>query len=390
VESQSTEELLAEAKELVPKDLKAPKDIPAAEIEAVESRALAIVDNILKQPEDRSTVRELTILGEDIQSQAGAEFRLLRTSLGKVMDRMKRGEKGIPQDLKRLRDIMDQINPYPAIEQLKRSQTAGFFSRLLRRVPGIGKILADIAQRYESVQTQIDAIIQSLEAGSDKLLENSLEIEERYKNLKALQKQVKIRAYQLQLVFSKLEEAKDELAEATEQQAVEKALAKIIRRVQNLKVTENAFAQFFITMNVTMDNHENLRDAVRSMTGLTRPVLENGLALKIAQQEERQIAEALAASQDYLGSLMVAIAQDSMDNAALTAEVTNKPLIKLQDLMKSYKVLMNRMDEAAKIEAKMVESAKQNISQLENMTAELEERAKAQETARETSRRADA
>ncbi len=47
---------------------------------------------------------------------------------------------------------------------------------------------------------------------------------------------------------------------------------------------------------------------------LTRPVLENGLALKIAQQEERQIAEALSASQDYLGSLMVNVANDAMDS----------------------------------------------------------------------------
>lgn len=43
---------------------------------------------------------------------------------------------------------------------------------------------------------------------------------------------------------------------------------------------------------------------------------------------------------------------------------------------------MNRMDEASKIEARMVESAKQNILQLEQMTTDLETRAKAQENAR--------
>jgi uncharacterized protein YaaN involved in tellurite resistance len=96
----------------------------------------------------------------------------------------------IPNDLERLRVVMDEMNPYHAIEQIKKSRTAGFFSKLFMGVPGIGKILSRIARRYETVQTQIDAITQSLENGSDKLLENTLELDERYKNLKELQQKV--------------------------------------------------------------------------------------------------------------------------------------------------------------------------------------------------------
>ena len=250
----------------------------------------------------------------------------------------------------------------------------------------MGRVLADIAKRYESVQTQVDVIIQSLEAGCDKLLENSIEIEERYNHLKTLQKKVKLRAYQLQVLASELEKAKESSEDKTRTMALQKALVKVIRRLQNLKVTENAFAQFFVTMNVTMDNHENLRDAVQSMVHLTRPVLENGLALKIAQQDEKQIAEALEASQDYLGNLMVTIAQDSMDNAAEVARIANQPLIKLQELVKSYKILTTRMDEAARLEGEMVENAKKNIAQLDDMSRDLEDRAKAQEDSRETLR----
>ena len=385
----SAEEKLSEIRDFVPKDLHPPKDIPEAEIQNAENSAINIVKKILANPDDRANIRDATGLGEDIQNEANREFTLLRTSLGNVMDRMRRGEKSIPDDLKHLRKIMDQINPYPAIEQLKRSQTAGFFSRLIRGVPGIGKVLSDIAQRYETVQTQINAIIQSLQAGSDKLLENSIEIEERYKNLKMMQKQIKVRGYQLQLILSKLEEAKPDLEISQLKQAVQKGLVRIMRRLQNLKITENAFAQFFVTMNTTMDNHETLRDAVLAMINLTRPVLENGLALKIAQQDERNIAEALRVSQDYLGNLMVSISEDSMEGAANIAKVANEPLVRFQDLVKSYKVLVNRMDEAAEIEKKMMESAKKNIIQLEEMTTHLEGRAESREAAREAVRKLD-
>lgn len=323
----------ADVSALVSKDVTPIKDIPESEIKHAEELAMVIADKIIQGPDDRSALREAGRLGEEVQAKSNSEFTLLRTSLGRVIDRMKRGEKGVPDDLKRLRDIMDEINPYPALQQLKRAQTAGFLSRLFSRVPGVGKVLSNIAKRYESVQTQIDAIIQSLNAGCDKLLENSLEIEERYKNLKDMQRQLKLRSYQLQVLLRKLEGAKSEVGDATSLQALQKAIVRVVRRLQNLVATENAFAQFFVTMNVTMDNHENLRDAVLSMVNLTRPVLENGLALQIAQQDERQIASALAASQDYLGNLMQSIAEDSMDSAAEIAKVANEPLIRFQDLV---------------------------------------------------------
>jgi len=369
------------------KDMQPPAGIPPAVIEESKKKADEIAGRILNAPGERSFVRDAATLGEDIQAQSNRNFTLMRTSLGKVMDQMAKGEKNnIPDDLMKLRNIMDEINPYSAIEQLKKNQTAGWFSRLFGHIPTIGKILKQIAMKYESVQTQVDSIILSLEAGADKLLENTLEIEERYKNLRLLQDELKIRGWQLQIILTTLEEARAKTNDSVREMSVRKACAKIIRRLQNLKVTENAFAQFFITMNTTMDNHENLREAVLSMANLTRPVLENGLALKIAQQDERKIAEALSSSQEYLGKLMVNIAEDAMDNAALTAEVINSPLIKLQDLTKSYRILMNRMNEASQIEARMTESAKQNIRNLEQMTAEIESQAAAQEAAREALR----
>lgn len=170
------------------------------------------------------------------------------------------------------------------------------------------------------------------------------------------------------------------------QKALAMAETRAIRRLQNLKVTENAFAQFFVTINTTLDNHENLRDAVRSMVNLVRPVLENGLALQIAQQEEKQIAQALEATQDYLGELMVSVAQESMDNAAEVARITNQPLARFQDLVKAYNILTTRMEETQKIEAQMMETAKQNISQLDTITGELERHAQAQEAGREATR----
>lgn len=374
--------------DLLPAVLEPPKGASEEEVRKAEDDAQTLLQLMLDGSEDRSSLRAVTNVGHSAQTRAGEEFKLLRTSLGKVMDRMKETGQStsIPTDLERLRRIMDDINPYPAIEQIKKARTAGFLSRLFSRVPGVGKVLSDIARRYESVQAQVDTVIQSLESGTDKLLENSLELEERYKNLKVLQQNVKLGAYELQVLLRKIEEARPAVTESVQQQFLDAAEAKAMRRLQNLKVTEHAFAQFFVTINTTLNNHENLRDAVRSMIDLVRPVLENGLALQVAQQDEKEIARALESTQDYLGGLMTSIAQESMDNAAEVARITNQPLIKFQDLIKAYKILATRMEEAKQIESNMVQNARQNITELESLTKALEDEAEAQEAGREAAR----
>jgi len=371
--------------ELVPAVLEPPHGVEEDQVRKAEEDAKGLLSMILEDPDDRGSTRRIIHVGESTQSQANKDFKLLRTSLGTVMERMRETGQttSLPADLNKLRRVMDEINPYPAIEQMKKARTAGFFSRLFGRVPGVGKVLSDIARRYESVQTQVDAVIQSLESGTDKLLENSLELEERYRSLKQLQAEVKLAAYQLQVLLRELQACKDKAGDEMRQKAIQMAENRAIRRLQNLKVTENALAQFFVTINTTLDNHENLRDAVRSMINLVRPVLENGLALQIAQQEEKQIAQALEATQDYLGELMVSVAQESMDNAAEVARITNQPLARFQDLVKAYTILSTRMQETQKIEAQMLETARQNISQLDTITDELERHAQAQEAGRE-------
>lgn len=384
------EVLAADEASLVPATLTPPPGASTEELREIENKALVVVQSIVQDPDDRESLRQATRTGEDAQQTANQEFSLLRASMGKVMDRMKQSREAssIPNDLQRLRDIMDEINPYPAIEQMKRARTAGFFTRLIKGVPGVGKILSDIAHRYESVQTQVDAVIQTLESAIDKLMENSFELEQRYKNLKDLQTVVKLCGYELHYILLKLKESESELTDEAQKHALAKAVGKVTRRLQNLKVTENAFAQFFVTMNTTLDNHENLRDAVRSSIDLVRPVLENGLALKIAQQDEKQIAQALEATQDYLGQLMVNVAQDAMDNAETVAKVANRPLANLQDLVKAYNILTSRMGEAMALESQMLQNAEQNIKQLEQMTATLEGYAHSQERGREAAEQA--
>ena len=366
----------------------APK-LPAEEIVKANEVAQQLAATLLEDPDNRSVLREMTSLGQGSQDRCNGEFHLMRKSLGSTMKKMKSGEKNeLPGNMLAMRGAMDQMNPYPALEQLKQVKDLkgmkGWMARTFKKVPKVGAILYDIAVKYESLQNQVDAIVGGLRLGSDRLLENVLEIEQRYINLQDLQKVIQLKAYQVELIWSVLEKAKEQSEEDSVKQKLQAAVVKCARRAQNLRITEQAFNQFFITMNMTMDTHDSLRDGILSMITLTRPVLENGLALQVAQQEEREIAEALSANQDYLGNMMKQIATSAAENSEYVNELVNSPLMKVKDLTDSYNILMKSMEKNELAQSKMVEGAKVAVEQLKGMSDTLEKKADAQAGARKS------
>ena len=195
---------------------------------------------------------------------------------------------------------------------------------------------------------------------------------------------IQLKAYQVEMIWSALEKAKEQNEDDAITQKLQAAIVKSARRAQNLRITEQAFNQFFITMNMTMDTHDSLRDGILSMITLTRPVLENGLALQVAQQEEREIAEALASNQEYLGNMMKQIATSAAENSEYVTDLVNSPLMKVKDLTDSYNILMRSMEKNELKQSKMVEGAKEAVEQLKAMSDTLEKKANAQGDARKS------
>ena len=366
----------------------APK-LPADEIAKADEVAQQLAVTLIQEPDNRSVLREMTSLGQGSQDRCNGEFHLMRKSLGSTMERMKSGEKNeLPGNMLAMRKVMDEMNPYPSLEQLKQVKTLkgvkGWMARTFKKVPKVGEILYEISVKYESLQDQVDAIVGGLRLGSDRLLDNVLEIEQRYINLQDLQKVIQLKAYQVEMIWSALEKAKEQNEDDAITQKLQAAIVKSARRAQNLRITEQAFNQFFITMNMTMDTHDSLRDGILSMITLTRPVLENGLALQVAQQEEREIAEALASNQEYLGNMMKQIATSAAENSEYVTDLVNSPLMKVKDLTDSYNILMRSMEKNELKQSKMVEGAKEAVEQLKAMSDTLEKKANAQGDARKS------
>lgn len=101
-------------------------------------------------------------MGRDLQQRAATRSKMLQAPMREIADASEDGGP-VAKSLGDLRIEVEKLDPSSL------DTDAGWFTRALGNIPGVGTPLKRYFMRYESAQTQIDAIISSLEKGRDQL-----------------------------------------------------------------------------------------------------------------------------------------------------------------------------------------------------------------------------
>ncbi len=366
-----------------------PKHLDEATQAEIVDSARRLGQRILDDPDDREAVEAAAMVGDAEIKEFDRNSALLQQSLSTTMQRLRTGQDNeIPQQIQTLAQTFDQLNPYPYLKRLNDSENLPGWQRSLKRamgqLPSVTAVLREIAARYEQSNDAIERIMAGLERSDVGLHETILEVRERYDMLRALQKRVQVKLYQCELIWSEM----DRLLSATEleefvRQRATRARVRIARRALFLAQIDQAFHQFMVQMNSSMDRWEDLRDHIQALRSLARPVLSNGLALLASQEAEQQIVAALGQTQDYIGTLMNAVAEQAAGNALATTRVTSDALMRTQALVNAYRTLKTSITEISTLQEQMVVGFQGDLDTLKAMSNDLTVIARAQESARD-------
>ncbi len=355
-----------------------PASVAAADRSELQERARGLLVRLQDSPEDRQLARSLGALGADAQQRAGHEIDLLKTKVGTLLNDLDGPGSQIPQGLMQLRKTMDDVNPH-----VLASRPRGLLSRLLRRAPVIGDVLADIAVKYESVQTQIDSIVDGLRAGKDQLLQDSLELDRLYQQVQAAQLEVQKAAYLGELLWQGLEEKLPTSDDPAERQRLETLVHRVAMRVQDLRTMEQVNTQFFVSIDMTIQNNDHLSDAITRTVTVTRSLLTVGLAIQAALANQKKIMEAVKETQDYTADMLAANAASIKQQTAEIGDMYKNPVLALDKVKQAYDDLMGAMEQMDEIRRAGTDSARAGIRELEGMTAGLAPKAEGLRAARE-------
>jgi uncharacterized protein YaaN involved in tellurite resistance len=353
-----------------------PKGLDEQSGRQLAEKADELAAAVLAEPGDRKVTRQVSAMGVREQQRASKEIGLLKTRVGTMLKQLD-GEGGeIPKTLIELRHTMDAINPQVL------GQPSGI-AKWLGKAPGVGKVLKRIAVKYESVQSQIDHIMNGLRHGKDKLLMESAELEQLYDQVYMAQQGVQQSAYVGELLWNKLDDSAVEVSEPAQRQKLQAMTHKVAMRVQDLRTMEQVNLQFFVSIDMTLQNNDSLCDQIDRTVMVTQSLLTVGLAIQAALASQKQIASAVKQVQDSTAAMLEANAAAIGRQTAEIGEMQNNPVIALDRVKNAYTTLVGAMDEMEKIRSAGTEKARAGIAELTRMSSALEPKVEALRAAKE-------
>jgi uncharacterized protein YaaN involved in tellurite resistance len=353
-----------------------PKGLESEDETRLQETALQLAGEVHKDAGNRQVARRLSALGVREQQKASKEIGLLKTRVGTMLGQLEGEGAEIPRTLIELRHTMDEINPNVL------SQPSGI-AKWVGKVPGVGTVLKRIAVKYESVQTQIDHIMNGLRHGKDKLLQDNAELEQLYEQVGHAQLGVQESAYIGELLWQKIEDKLPEATEPAERQKLQAMMHRVAMRVQDLRTMEQVNLQFFASIDMTIQNNDTLCEQVDRTVMVTQSLLTVGLAIQAALASQKQIATAVKSVQESTAAMLEANAAAIGRQTAEIGEMQNNPVIALESVKKAHNSLIEAMDKMEEIRAVGTEKARAGIAELNKMSAALEPKVEALQAARD-------
>ena len=354
----------------------APQGTTDEEARALKARALDVV----RRMEDASGSQALemidgiTSLGIQAQRTAGTELELLRARVGDMVAQDGAGA-GISKDLVELRLALGQINPHELSQM-------GFMGKLFSMVPFARKVnpalrvVERIAIRYEPVSQQVGVIETKLREGRMMLTRDNVELRKLYEQVEAQQSVIQKNAYLGELVMRQLDDLLDRVDDSLKAERIRNALYDVSMRVQDLRTMEEVHIQFFVSVEMTRQNNTRLGQSVERTLTLGTNVVMVGLAIQSALARQRRVLEATQRTREFLGNLIVANAAAIKQHTAEIGDIYNNPVIAIEKIAQAHNDLIEAINIADRLKQEGIDSARDNIAKLSELSADLEERSR--------------
>ncbi|WP_256761686.1 toxic anion resistance protein [Cohnella sp. WQ 127256] len=296
-----------------------------------------------------SLMDEIGRMGQRTMEKAGANLTLLERPLNDLLNG-KRSE--IAGNIMKLRNEVDDLN---------RSKDLSLMQKILRKTP-----MKNYIMKYQSVKTNVNAIISALRNGKDTLEENIVHM----RNLKQMcltemynvQQRIEL-GNQLRVLFEQ-EIAKPENESRKAQ--LERGLRKVVTRIQAFTEMIMLYQQAIAGSDIINDNNDKLIDSVDATIDKTQHLITVSAMIATALDDQLKVIDAVNATNEMLGKQFA-------ENARLLNETTQKTTQAMTKSAMSMEQINQAMNDLTSAITRCEESNRTIISSATEQTARLTE-----------------
>jgi uncharacterized protein YaaN involved in tellurite resistance len=307
-------------------------------------------------------LEELGDLGEKEQARAGDSLHGLRRP---VKDLMGDRHNEVPENLLKLRNHVKELDP----TLLNQKGIKGLFSKMLRKSPADKYI-----QKYQSVETNIEKIIEGLLIGRDRLQEDNADLklikEDAEEKIKALQRQILYG----ERVSERLDNEKLNERWKNKEHIINEAQAKILIRTQNMAVQVNVLQQSLASVDLIRKDNEKLKEAIRNAITTTKNVAPVTAMIHLALKNQTKVMNAVKNVNQTTEDMILANAKMLKENTEETTRMLENSSLDIDKLQQAFNDVYTAIQAQEQSTRRIIDTTKERLGKIKRSNQDIQKK----------------
>jgi uncharacterized protein YaaN involved in tellurite resistance len=319
-------------------------------------------------------------IGMNLQKEAARRSAMLKQPLSKMMQDSEEGG-AVARSLIDLKMQVEDLDPAQV------NFEAGWATRMLGYIPGVGTPVKRYFSRFESASTTIDAIINSLEGGREQLKRDNVTLSADQQAMRDLTHKLERTIQLAQLIDSQLQSRLDNevLQDDPRHKFIsEEVIFPLRQRIQDLQQQLLVNQQGYLTTEMIVRNNKELVRGVNRALNTTVSALQVGATLAMALANQRIVLEKVEAINTTTESLIASTAERLKTQGAQIQKQASSSQIKVEVLKQAFADIKHALDDISHYRQKALPEMAANILEMEKLSKESEAQIRKIENAEET------
>ncbi|MGB0113974.1 MAG: toxic anion resistance protein [Ilumatobacteraceae bacterium] len=339
----------------------------------LRAQARAQVEQLLTvdptNDEARTAARDaVDAMGRDLQTRSATRSRMLQAPLKEISHGTEDGGE-VARSLSDLRIEVEKLDPSGLDTE------AGWFTRLVGKIPGVGTPLKRYFMRYESSQTQIDSIVQSLERGRDQLKRDNITLGDDQKQMReltfALTDQIALAQALDAAVVEKL--ATEIGPDDPRRQFVEEDILFALRqRTLDLQQQLAVNQQGVLAIEIIIRNNRELIRGVDRALDVTISALQVAVTVALALAHQKIVLDKIEAINTTTSAMIAGTAERLKTQGTQIHQQASSTMLDMESLTKAFADIDIALDEISTYRREALPTMAGTILELDRLTAETE------------------
>ncbi|PYZ98361.1 toxic anion resistance protein [Alteribacter lacisalsi] len=327
-----------------------------------KNNASSYIEKIRSEKNLDDILETIGRIGTAEQEKAGESLESLKRP---VSDMMNDPNHELPEQLSKLKDVVADLEP----NYLKQGRFEKFLSKIVRKSP-----LDKYAKRYQSIESEVETIIEALLHGKDKLEEDNVMLMQ----LKTVARE-RIYSLEEQIAIGKeLNTMLEEEAKKEEWQQnpapIQKGQQKVLSRVKNMQQATMVLQQSLASVDIIVENNDKLEEAIFNAITMTKNIITVTASIQLALGNQKRVIDAVQNVNESTESMLASNASLLKSNTEETLKTLEKPAIAMETFKKAYEDVYAAIEMTEQSNERIIESSKQFITEMDELNQKMEQK----------------